>query len=101
MFRIHGSLLAIGELILTLLEEDIQKSVGFYEVSLPVKLLLTAEYSNLSRETSCVRQKVSSRESGHNLISTIHPMHLRIQITSLDEHNSNMHYPHRDISAKE
>jgi hypothetical protein len=101
VFTIHGSLLAIGELILTLSEEDIHKEVGFYEVSLPVTLLLTAEYSNLSRETSCIRQKVGSRESGHDLISTIHPMHLRIQITSLHEHNSNIHYPHRDISAKE
>jgi hypothetical protein len=101
VFKIHGSLLAIGELILTLLEEDTQKDVGFYEVPLPVRLLLTAEYSNLSREASCIRQKVSSCESGYDLISTIHPMYLRIQITNLHEHNSNIHYPHRDISAKE
>ena len=35
MFRIHGSLLTIGEVILTLSEEDTQSDTDFYKVSLP------------------------------------------------------------------
>jgi hypothetical protein len=66
VFRIHGSLLAIGELILTLSEEDTQKDVGFYEVSLSVRLLLTQNI-----QTCLERLPAYAKKSVHANLVTI------------------------------
>lgn len=77
VLRIHGTLLGIGELSLTLPDDEVSLSTELFQVSC-IKCFLKVESTVLSRQATPVRTEISSFNSCEHLISPIHPMHLCI-----------------------